>query len=262
MQPYPIRVGDAPPFQLYTQQREDAYISRELETLGVWEPFESGLVLERLRPGAVFLDLGANIGYYTVLASRACGPAGSVIAFEPEPGNYELLERNIALNGLSNVTAVQAAASDRSGTTQLFLSDDNQGDHRLYRNDGRERSVDVPMVALDEWFANRSPRLDVVKMDTQGFEAQIVRGMHGLIEANRAHLHVIVEFWPFGLQGAGSDAESLIALLERWPFTVRKIDEFGRKLEATTWEQLRREAAGQYHPSTGFFTNLLLSPAP
>lgn len=261
MQPSPIHVPGAPPFRLYTHQREDAYISRELETLGVWEPFESGLVLERLRPGAVFLDLGANIGYYTVLASQAVGAAGEVIAFEPEPGNFELLRRNVELNGVANATLVEAAAGDRTGWTELYLSEANQGDHRLYRNDGREKCVRVAMHALDEWFARRNPHVDLVKMDTQGFEAGIVRGMRRLIEANAAHLHVILEFWPFGLEGAGSSAAALVDLLEPLGFRVRKIDEFGRRLEEVTWADMRRQAVEQYHPSTGFFTNLLLSPA-
>ncbi len=261
MQPHPIRVPGAAPFRLYTHQREDAYISRELETLGVWEPYESQLVLERLRPGSVFLDLGANIGYYTVLASQAVGSAGRVIAFEPEPGNFELLRRNAELNGLANATLVQAAASDQEGWTELYLSDTNQGDHRLYRNDGREKAVRVATHALDRWFATQDPRVDLVKMDTQGFETQILRGMRGLLEANAGHLHMILEFWPFGLRGAGSDAADLIGLLEPYPFRVRKIDEFGRKLVPVTWADMRRQAVEDYHPSTGFFTNLLLSPA-
>src|SRR5262245_2134996 len=78
-----------------------------------YEPEETAFIEAALAPGMTFLDLGANVGYFTCLAARKVGPAGRVWAFEPDPRNFRLLVRSVKANGLSNVTAVRAAASDR-----------------------------------------------------------------------------------------------------------------------------------------------------
>lgn len=255
-----VRVPGVEPFRLHTHSKVDHFISREIVANGIWEPLETSVVVGWLRAGDVFVDLGANIGYYTVVASRRCGHGGRVWAFEPEPDNFELLGRNIALNALANVEAVNAAAGAESGTAQLYLSDDNQGDHRLYCSDGRDDCIVVHKHALDDWFAGRDARVDMVKMDTQGMEAQIVAGMRGLIERNRERLALIVEFWPFGLAGAGDSPERLASLLAPFGFRVRKIDEDARALVDTDWGGLLEEARGYYHPQLQRFTNLLLTP--
>lgn len=258
--PATLRVPGVAPFRLFTHDKPDHFISREIVGNGIWEPFETSVVVERLQPGSVFVDLGANIGYYSVVAALASGEAGRVWAFEPEPGNFALLERNIALNGLRNVHAVNAAAASEGGTAELFLSDINQGDHRLYRNEGRSASVTVRRHRLDDWFAGRERRVDMVKMDTQGAEARIVEGALALLRENLGRVSLIVEFWPFGLRGAGDSPERLAQLLQPFGFRVQKIDEDTRSLVPTDWASLLREAGEYYHPDTQRFTNLLLTP--
>jgi FkbM family methyltransferase len=250
-----------PEFPMLAHHLPDHYISRELLEFGIWEPYETELVLARLRPGSVFVYLGANIGYYTIAASLRCGEAGRVHAFEPEPGNFALLERNIALNGCANVRAVNAAAAERAGNAELFLSPINQGDHRLYGNEAGRASVMVPMISLDEYFAKEPTRIDLVKMDTQGSEARILSGMGDVITRNREWLTMIIEFWPFGLEGAGDSAARLAELLSPFGFAVSEIDEANRRLVPTSWEALIRRAATDLHAATQNFVNLLLSPA-
>ncbi len=250
-----------PAFPLVAHRRPDHFISRELVDRGIWEPFETEILLSHLHEGSVFLDLGANIGYYTVLASKRCGPGGRVHAFEPEPVNFALLERNVVLNGCENVQLVHAAASDTDGQTDLYLSDFNQGDHRLYSNEAGREHVRVRTASIDSYFSGSSAVVDLVKMDTQGCEARIVAGMGGLLEANRGRLAMIVEFWPYGLEGAGDDAACLIRRLEPFEFRVREIDEIDRSLRDTSWPELLRRAATDLRPSTHGFVNLLLTPA-
>ncbi|MBK8321736.1 MAG: FkbM family methyltransferase [Betaproteobacteria bacterium] len=249
-----------PAFPLVAHRRPDHFISKELVDRGIWEPYETQVLLSHLREGSVFLDLGANIGYYTVLASKRCGPGGRVHAFEPEPVNFSLLERNVALNGCENVNLVHAAASDADGHTELYLSDFNQGDHRLYANEAGREHVRVRTVSMDSHFAGSSTIVDLVKMDTQGCEARIVAGMVGLMEANRGRLAMIVEYWPFGLEGAGDDAEGLVRRLAPFGFRVREIDEADRSLRETSWPELLARAATDLHPATQGFVNLLLTP--
>ncbi len=260
MAPYTVSLPGLAPFKLFTHERGDAYISRQIEQAGFWEPLESSVVAGLLKPGDVFVDLGANIGYYTVLAAQACGPRGKVYAFEPEPSNIGLLNRNVALNGLGNVTIVDAAASNSTGFAELYLSTENQGDHRLYDNEQRSSHVRVREVALDEWFSERDNRVDFVKMDTQGSEARIIDGMLELISANWRRMRMIVEFWPFGLQGAGDSAAVLVERLRRFDWTVYKLDESLPQQVPTSWDELLVDAETVYHPSTRHFTNLLLAP--
>lgn len=258
--PVPVRVPGLAPFELFLHEREDRFISAEIRRDAIWEPTETAAVLGLLPPGGVFLDLGANIGYYSVVAALAMGPQARVHAFEPEPGNFQLLERNVRHNRLGNVECVEAAAGRATGTRELFLSDFNQGDHRLYPNEGRAGGVPVREVALDDFFRGRGPRLDFVKMDTQGSELRILEGMRGLLEANRGRVSLVLEFWPFGLAGAGDTPERLADLLAPFAFRVRKIEEHTRSITPTTWARLLEEARTIYHPDGQGFTNLLLTP--
>lgn len=88
--------------------------------LNDFEPEVTEVFLSHVMPGDVVLDIGAHIGYYTVLAARSVGNEGRVIAFEPDPQNYSLLVKNVAKNGYRNVTAVQKAVSWNSGYAQLY----------------------------------------------------------------------------------------------------------------------------------------------
>ena len=129
----------------------DRFITPSLIHAGCFEPFQTELVVNEVRPGDVAIDLGAHIGYYTLLLARLVGPTGRVLAFEPDPDNFALLSRNVEMNGYANVELFNAAASDRPGRSPLFRSPDNAGDHRLHESPGQRRpGVEVEVVAVDE----------------------------------------------------------------------------------------------------------------
>ena len=115
---------------------------------GMWEPAETALIRSQLKPGDTFIDVGANFGYYTVLASKLVGPTGRVIAFEPDPRSFQLLERNVARNGCTNVVLEQKALADKPGTLTLHVSDSNRGAHSVIAagTDNVSHTVDVPAV--------------------------------------------------------------------------------------------------------------------
>ena len=137
------------------------------------------------------LDIGANVGYYTALLADRVGPAGHVTAFEPEPGNHAVLRRTIAVNGFPNVEAVQGAVSQSSGESFLFLSELNQGDHRLYATAGRRR-IAVPILAIDS-FLPPETLIDFVKMDIQGSEGLALRGMLQTLRRS-PNIQILTEF--------------------------------------------------------------------
>jgi FkbM family methyltransferase len=136
---------------------------------------------ELLNPGVVCFDVGANVGFYSVLAARIVGPAGRVVAFEPHPENVEALERNIRANGLSNVIVVPKAVSLTSDGA--LLSGADRATARLEEGGG----LDVDTVALDEFVAaNPTLAPSVVKIDVEGHELQVLAGARRTLEARPA----------------------------------------------------------------------------
>ena len=108
---------------MHVHAEGDIHISTQLRERGLWEPFETELIRRSLAPGARFLDAGANLGYFSVLAAARVGERGRVYAFEPEPRNFALLEANLALNGYDErALACQAALSEADGRGWLDVA--------------------------------------------------------------------------------------------------------------------------------------------
>src|SRR5262249_46032464 len=148
------------------------------------------------------VDVGANLGLYTLLLARLTGPAGQVHAFEPEPTLFRALARNCRRNAAANVTAVNYALGAGSGRIPFYRSLFNSRDNRLGGLGWKGRGVEVEMARLDDVLPD--PRVDFVKMDVQGYEMQVLRGMEGIFEASPG-LAIYFEFWPLGLRAAGTD---------------------------------------------------------
>jgi FkbM family methyltransferase len=220
--------------------RLDPNDSLLLSVNGVYEETEARLFEQSIRAGDVVLDVGGHIGYYTLLAARAVGPAGHVFAFEPERGNYALLAANVADNGYADrVTAVNKAVMAQNGELRIYVSPDNAGDHHVYAvGDDDRPSYAIEGVALDEFFAARPDRtVNVVKMDVQGAEPSALRGMRGLLDANDDVL-LFTELAPPSLRDAGSSAREYIAALADAGFDLHVIDEDAGTVTHTSAEQL------------------------
>jgi FkbM family methyltransferase len=212
---------------------DDGGVGHKLIFYKEYEPFLTQILLRLIGPESTVYNVGANIGYYAVTLGRRVG-SGSVVAFEPEPENFGLLEENLEINGLRQVTAVHAALSDRVGTLDLYISPDNFGDHRLHPTKGRQH---VAVNVLDWAKATMDfGQPDVLLMDTQGAEGHIIRGMNGQLRSLR--LLVIMEYWPGGLRRAGSSAEELLGEFDRAGYTLFEIDEGKRVAALVTTEEL------------------------
>lgn len=196
--PFVVHEGDDP-------------VSQSISGSGSWEAFESELVWKSLSPGDTFVDVGANLGYFSVLAASRVGPDGYVIAFEPEQSNFALLQRNVALNPLSHCHLHNVALSDVEARGHLFLNLQNRGDHQIYASDGRMAQAIVMHRADD--LLPPDARIRLIKMDTQGAEHNIIRGMQQTITRNADELLLITEFWPRGLERCGGDARAMLHAL-------------------------------------------------
>ncbi len=268
--PVVIRFPGVEPVTLHVHREGDRFVSRALLEQGAWEPFQTGLALSLVRPGDTFLDVGAHLGWYTVLAARRVGGAGRVVAFEPDPENLALLRRNVHANGLDACVRVEPLAlTDSRGAGRLYLSPDQRGDQRLFPDAEPRGSVPIATESLDGYMIVRPVALPgpvrLIKLDAQGAEAHILRGLAGLWQgrwrASRPAL--LLEFWPYGLlhaAGGGDGAAQFVALLEAMELELRIVDEAARRLNPITPAELLDLARHGLHPDTQRFANLLAMP--
>jgi len=209
----------------------DSYLAGDLCCSSIfldsYEPFTTEIFKRVVKKGNIVVDLGANIGYYSLLAARIVGMEGKVYAFEPEPRNHGLLLKNIELNKYSNIIPVQKAVSNKSGATKLFIS--TSGGHSIHElSDGRD-FVEVETVTLDEFLKEEGHHVDVIKIDVEGAEIDAIEGMKQVIKENR-NLKMFVEFWPYAIRKAGKSPEEFFSKLLNHGFVIYGINEKEREL--------------------------------
>jgi FkbM family methyltransferase len=180
-------------------------------TAGDYERAEFEALDRALRPGMVVVDVGANVGLHSVFFAARVGPAGKVIALEPEPDNYRYLTDNVRRNGLTNVDAVLAGAGAREAAMTLNLLPGGMGGHSFAPVDGGT-PIEVRVVRLDDFLPQRTARVDLVKIDVEGFEVQVVAGLMETLARDRPTL--LIEFSPQLLRRNGDDPEALLATLQ------------------------------------------------
>lgn len=237
---------------LYIDAGDDV-IRPAIEQHRVWEPGETDLLLGWLRPGMTFVDIGAHVGYYTLLGARRVEPGGLVFAFEPSPRNYELLLANVWRNGLTNVVCFPWAVSNRSTFLDLYVNERNTGDNRLF---GEGPGTRVRAVALDALPQIRPP-IDVVKIDVQGAEEAVIAGMSGLLARSPA-ARVTLEYWPFGLRALGRNERGALDYYRSLGYRVQVQDPERPGIEDWSDDHILRHCArnaGELH------TNLVLTRA-
>ena len=191
---------------------------------GQWEEAETRLFSSIVKEGMTVVDVGANVGYYTLLAARLVGEKGKVFAFEPSPDNFALLKQNVTENGYKNVILVPKAVSDKTATARLMIDRASSGGHSLSAFRDSVDSVEVETVSLDEYFAVRSERVDVLKIDAEGAEMAILEGMHGLLKRN-PDLTLLTEFFPRAIRAFGYPPEEYVRQLGAYGFQIYPIQE-------------------------------------
>ena len=178
---------------LYVMPRD--YIgSAILQTRG-HEPHVTKLLKRELNRGDVFLDIGANLGFFTMLASAIVGETGRVLSFEPNPLNLQLIYASVLRNAARNVHIHPFAASDKTGILRFLTVGSNGG--VMNDDDERDTSMLVQSVVLDEFLKNET-RIDLVKLDIEGYEIFALKGMRGLIDQHQPK--IVAEFHPWAIR--------------------------------------------------------------
>ena len=192
--------------------------SRAIFVTGRYEPNEFSWLDRLLQPGMVFVDVGANMGLYSLFAARKVTVSGQVLAVEPSRREYEILEENVKSNALKNVRLVKAAASDRQGTADLLVAPLRNSGHNTLGSFGYgtpvERTEQVPTERLDDIVQTAGlARVDVIKMDVEGAEMLALRGATETLR--RFHPVLLLEVSDRTLQHQGSSSREVLDFLAR-----------------------------------------------
>jgi FkbM family methyltransferase len=222
-----------------------------------YEPAETSFISHTLRPGDVFVDIGANIGYFTTLACRLVGRSGQVVAFEPDPDHCGLLRGNLRLNGARNAVVQNCALGSETRNGRLYRSPSNFGDHRVAAGTEQRDSIPISIRRFDEACDElKLRRVDFIKIDVQGYEPYVFAGMGGSLDRLGVRT-VLMELWPYGIRYAGGSPAALIETLLSSRLTIHELDARGEALPVDPWQMLSRvEAMNQERPLT--FANLVL----
>lgn len=268
--PLPFEIIDLGLFRIAVSP-DDSDISRQLRSARWYsdEKFETEVFASFVEPGTHVLDLGANIGFYTLLARSRTGPGGRVIAFEPFPKSAALLAASVAANDFANVHLVKAAAGAQDGLARLHLAPDFWTEHSLHDLWGGtdDTSVEVEVTTVDSALARLGggQRIDVIKMDIEGGEWHALQGMKRVLAEN-ARLTLFTEFWPRGFQRSGITPAHFLHYLRDEGFEISLLDPKACRVERLTVpeiEQLTARMETTSFPDNpvmekwGWYTNLL-----
>ncbi len=216
---------------------------------GVWEPNYAQAFCNLLKPGDVVLDVGANHGFYSLIAAQRIAPGGHVYAFEPSTNFYELIRASVSVNGLGNVVSVaNLALGDAEGELTLaydpYLSGGGHleiGEAAGEAGDGARTLVreTVKVVTLDDYLGSELAKVDVIKMDIEGAEGLALKGMAKIVDRSR-NLKMMMEFCPVMMNAFACDAKFVVQFLESRDFMCWEIGVDGG-LIPTRWQNLLRD---------------------
>lgn len=180
------------------------------------------VVEKYLKPGGTFVDVGANVGLFSLLAARIVGPSGKVVAIEPAPAAAEALRATVHANGIGGIVTVEErAAGAEQGLGTLSVAQ-NSTHSTLIHGDGAASTVVAPIAPLDDMLDGLMP--DMVKIDVEGWEANVVEGMKAILRAN-PNLIVLMDFEPAHIRSTGLSAAGWVDRLQAAGLQIFEIDE-------------------------------------
>lgn len=236
--------------------KDDIGVSAYLHENKIWEPFETSLFIEIINKKEYFVDVGANIGYYSLLSSKLLKSDGMVYSFEPESKNIEIFKENIKANKVQNVVLFENACSNNDDPIYLTLSKNNLGDHRISKNKNLESKNIMPIV-LDDVYKKFRFIPDLVKIDTQGYEFNILSGSQSLLSQSNTKTIFIIEFWPKGLQDQNYSLSKLINLINKDYFSFFALFEENKTIFNISIDHLLDWSKTIMSPSTDRYMNII-----
>jgi FkbM family methyltransferase len=221
------------------------FVEREIAN-GTYEKGYVKLFLETLKLGDTVIDVGANVGYFSLLASEKVGRTGRVYAFEPAPRTFRRLLKNLELNESSNVKAVAIGLSDLEGTESLRVPRENPGEASLADRasseifSGAKYTFDVDeikLVPFDKFCTEEGlSKIDVIKIDAEGSEFRVLRGMERALRS-QSKVSLFIEISPLMIEQVGGSVTQLVLLLKDYGFYEAFAVEKGLRLDVRKLEE-------------------------
>jgi FkbM family methyltransferase len=214
----------------------DRILALNLLKFSTMGAFETKVISQKIKKGMVLYDIGANLGFYTLLFSKLTGLNGQVIAFEPDPDNFRLLKKNLIQNHISNVLAIQKAISNKTGKEKLYICEEHHGNHRIYITKEKRRWISVESTTLDHFLLGKPPP-NFIKLDIEGAECLAIRGMLSTLKIVK-HLIMICEFAPNNLWQSQCNPLFLLRTMNDLGFKRKLLNERTKQLESVSDSKL------------------------
>ena len=205
-----------------------------------YEQATSNTIKKLVKPGMNVINIGANIGYFTLLLARQVGPQGKIFSFEPTASTAKFLQKNIDANRYKNVEVHVKAVLNKNGASDFWVggssvhnwvSELKTQSYPLYTR------VQVETTTIDDFLKNRDIRIDFVMMDAEGSEKYILEGMKKTLQSN-PNLEIIAEYNPYTFKLAETTAESFLDLVEKLGFFTYVIDDKDGKVKLTSKKEI------------------------
>jgi FkbM family methyltransferase len=215
--------------KMYLDTR-DISLTPNLLLDGYWEMWITKALLRELRNGMNVVEIGSNVGYYSLIISSKIGDTGRLFAFEANPDTCQILRDNVEINGFyDRVTLEKKAVIDKAEEIAFHALTKNVGGSRIVEYSMRThyteelKIIKVDATSLDQYFNNKDIKIDLIKIDAEGSEPHIFEGMKNLI-INNANLTIICEFNPVLISAASVDPQKFLEKIQSYGFILKYID--------------------------------------
>ena len=211
--------------ELHAEHLSQGSILEHLIVRGeLYEKETTELLCRILEPGDTFIDVGAHVGWFTLLASKIVGPEGRVVAVEPECENYNWLRKNISINNINgNTETHRMVVTSQSEMVTFYLNADNDGGHALWppknhsfnqKTAEKQQVIMAEGITLDDLCKQENiPEVKLIKIDTEGAEVKVLIGAGQLLRSQKVK-HIIAEVNQFGLVQMGTNVQRMIRFVE------------------------------------------------
>ncbi len=203
---------------------DDPTASMNLFFYGVQSSAITSCFYNEIKTGMTVFDIGANIGCYTMLAAKLCGPSGKVFGFEPSKTSCDLIEKSLNLNSYSNVKLISKGVSNQTKKGKLFINPRTSTDNRIIESSENRKSIEVEIVSLDDFIKEEKIQPDFIKIDVQGTEFYVIEGMKELLESS-IPLKLIIEFSPLKDHKRKSQFDSCLKKMKELGFSIFRLKE-------------------------------------
>jgi len=204
----------------------------------IYEKNETNFVKDSVNKGDIVIDIGANIGYYTLMFAKLVGDTGKIYAFEPDPKNFSILEKNIQVNGYNNIILEKKAVSNKLGKSTFYVSENSAGSSMHKPNNYAVNEIYVDLITLDNYFEVNSITPDFIKIDIEGYELNALKGMESILQSSDK-TKIMIEYNPLTKKEFNSDPMDNLTFLSELGFKFKDLNSSVQTF--LTFEDIKQE---------------------